>query len=380
MGEIMLQLIKFELHKLLCRPLVYASLAGFALFLFVMEWNWVYPGTLALNLCKDGSRICLTGSEAIIANQKIAAKYYGSLTDEKVQDIIKTYDMPDSYWEAYDLDPEREGHYTHNLIYDTMSVYGYVRLDGSYNGATVEEIFGSMAPELILGYSAGWEDTIYVFVMSFMTWGCILVIILSPIFSEEYTRHMDALILTGIHGRKKCILAKITASLSVTVLSSLMLFLAGLLTLFLSQGFVGYDSSVQLGELQFLAKTPYLLNWLQCFGLGCLAWFLGMLALTVMVLVVSALAKNSFSALVIAFTLFVLPMFLPWHNMPAILTLAGYLLPVNQIRLDLILSLDLISLGSLQFSPVFLAVPVTAIILAAGLPLARKSFAGHQVM
>lgn len=375
----MRELIQFEVNKLLRKPLVWVMLAGTVLFMVVMEYSWVIPGLAGVQEEVNGQRVILKGVEGIRRNKEIAALFYGPVTDEKIQTIIETYDMPDSFWEAYSLAPDRERNYAHNLIYDTLSSYGFTNMDGSYSGTTVEEVFDNLAPDIVLGYSTGWECTVYLLIYTFLTWGCVIVIIVSPVFSEEYTKHMDALILTGSSGRKQCTEAKVIASFLVAVAGSVIIIAAATLLMLAAHGTTGYDASVQLAELGIFKNTPYILTWRQAYGLACIAWFGGILVLTSIVLVVSALAKSSFSALVIAFSIYVIPLFLPWYIFPKWLELAGYLLPITQMQLLRLFPQDLLSVGGLAFPPVYLALPVTLLALLIGIPWAKRSFANHQV-
>lgn len=376
----MRQLISFEIGKMLRRPLVLASFIGLIFFMAIMEYNWVVPGYGAVVAAANGQRTTLESFEAIQASKEISAIYSGPFTDEKVQAIIEAYDMPDPFWEANGLDPGMERYYSHNLMYDTLSVNGFIDHKGGYSGLTVNEAFGALSPDLIIGYSTGWECTVYMLLYIFLTWGCILVIIIAPVFSEEYTSHMDALILTGIHGRKKCTVAKTIASFIIAITGSLLCLAVSTLLLLTVHGSMGWDSSVQLGELQIFISVPYRMNWLQAYGLSCIAWFGGILVLTSIVLVVSALAKNSFSALVIAFTIYVMPMFLPWNLLPESVEFWGYLLPINQMQLMNLLSSKQLMLGSLEFTPVYLAVPITIIALIAGILWSKREFSNHQVV
>lgn len=376
----MRQLIRFEIGKMLRRPLVLASLIGLTFFMAIMEYNWVVPGYGAVVAAANGQRVTLENFEAIQASKEISAIYSGPFTDEKVRAIIEAYDMPDSFWEANGLDPNTERYYSHNLMYDILSINGFVDHDGGYSGLTVEDVFGALTPDLTIGYSTGWECTVYMLLYTFLTWGCILVIIVAPVFSEEYTSHMDALILTGIHGRKKCTVAKTIASFIIAIMGSVSCLAVSTLLLLAVHGSMGWDSSVQLGELQMFERVSYQMNWLQAYGLACLAWFGGILVLTSIVLVVSALAKNSFSALVIAFAIYVVPMFLPWSLLPESVEFWGYLFPINQMQLMNLFAINKLSLGSLEFAPIFLAVPITVIALIAGILWAKKEFSNHQVV
>lgn len=376
----MKQLICFEVKKMLRKPLVWAALIGLIAFTAMMEYSWVVPGYASVQMEEDGRKVVIEGFDAIAVDQEICSFYYGPLTDEKVRSIIETYDISDAAWEAGNIDPSREMHYTHNLMYNTLALNGFINLDGSYKGISVEETFGDLASGLIIGYSTGWECSLDVLLYSFLLWGCILIIIVAPVFSEEYTIHMDALILTGIHGRRKCTLAKIISAFLISIAGSVLLLSICTLLQLVVHGSAGWDCSVQLGELGLFKYVPYEMNWLQCYGLACLAWFGGMLVLTSIVLVVSALAKSSFSALVIAFVIYAVPLFLPWNILPESLEFWGYLLPITQMQLIRLFRLDLFTLGSLTFPPVYLAVPITVVSLVVGILWSKKGFSQHQVV
>lgn len=381
----MKELVVFEIKKLLQKPLVWAFLAYLALFFIISECYWVCPGSSVIRETdRNGKGITIKGVEAIKRNQEIADRWHGPLTDEKAENIIEAYRFQysapsDMDW-IPDWDSEQEAFFPHNLMYDTLSVCGFVKSDGRYSGATVEGIFGDLSPNLVLGYSSGWENTIYILICAFLCWGCIIVILVAPAFSEEYTRHMDALILTGSRGRTHCPTAKILACYLVTVIGSLLILGIATLLLLVTQGFAGYDSSVQLGKMRILRDTPYVLSWLEAYGLACIAWFGGVLVLTTMTLVISALAKSSFSALVIAFTVFCVPMFLiPCNVLPEKLNRFGYLLPITQIQLMDLFRQKPLSFGDLSFPLVYLALPVTLVVLLVGIPWSRRTFTRHQV-
>ncbi|MDE6168661.1 MAG: hypothetical protein K2G28_09420, partial [Acetatifactor sp.] len=373
----MIEMIRYEIYKLLHKPLVWASLAGILLFVGVMEWRWVAPGYAAIQADVNGHREIILDFAAIKQNQEIAARYAGPLTTETVKEILDTYLFSDEMLKESGLDPERQGHYTHNLLYDTFSQHGFTTMAGEWNGSTIEDIYGQTAPDLILGYSAGWEDTIYAIIYCFLSWGCVLVILLSPLFCGEYDRHMDALILTGRQGRRKVPLAKITAAFIVSVGGSVLLIAVFFFTLLAAHGVVGFESSVQLGEMGLLFNTPYMLSWAQAFGFTCLLLLGAVTVLTALLLVVSALSKSSFSSLVISFVLFVAPMFIPWHKLPYILNLAGCLLPINQMQVNLLFSFDKIYLGNLGLNVMWLALPAALAAGLAGILWSKRAFARH---
>lgn len=374
----MWELIKFEIHKLLHKPLIWASLLGLLFFAGLMIYNWVAPGYSSVQEDIDGYKVVQEGHDAVLRNQEIVKQYQGALTTDKVQDILEAYSFSQAMMESENMEPERQRHYTHNCLCDTFSPFA--NLNGSYNGKSIRDVYGEIAPDLIIGYSVGWEKMLYALAYSFLVWGCVLVIILSPVFSEEYTKGTDALILTGSQGQKKCPGAKIIASYAISLGGSVIFICIFFLSLLAYHGPEGFEASVQLGELGFFTDTPYVLTWGEAFGFACLLWLGATIVLTAMALLISALAKNSFSALVIVFVLFVVPLFIRWTDFPAVLRLIGSLLPINQMQLQGLFSFDRLALGSGEVNLMWLVVPISVIALSISALLSKKSFANHQVV
>lgn len=376
----MKEMIGYEIRKLLFRPLVWASLAGVLFMAAVMILNWIAPGSVSVREDVDGKEVTLEGLDAVLRNREIAGQYEGPLTTEKVRDIIEAFRFSQAMMEAEGMEPERQRHYVHNNLYDTFARAGFAAMSGEYNGADITEVYGAMAPDLTVGYSAGWESTCYALAYTLLSWGCVLIIIISPVFSDEYTRGTDALILTGSRGRRACPLAKVIASYIVTLGGTLLLIGLFFFVFLASHGAEGLNASVQLGEMAFFFDTPYPISWKEAFAFACLAWLGAVVVLASLTLMISAWAKNSFSALVITFTIYALPLFFSGSGCPPAVKLVLAMLPITQLELRNLFSLELLSLGGLQFKAMWLILPVSAALAALGTLLPKRAFSRHQVM
>lgn len=374
----MRELIGFEIVKLLKKPLMWAALAGTLLFMIIMAYNWVAPGYISVQEEIDGEWVVLENFAAIARNKEIASQYAGPLTTQKIQDIIETFAFSREIMESHNLDPDRQRYYTHNSLYNILD--DFEKMDGSYNGVTVEEIYGDLASELVLDYYSGWEDTMYVLMYTYMVWGCVIVILLTPIFSDEYSKRTDALILTGRRGRTICPVAKVIAAYVISLAGSLILLVFFTLLMVATHGVTGFEASVQLGSLGIFADTPYTFTWGEAYAFGCMLWLGATAVLIALCLVVSALAKNSFSALVIAFTLFVIPLFIPWSIFPAPLPLIGALMPIQQMQMFTLTPFDKLNLGGMELNVMWLSLPIALIATVIGIVWSRRAFAKHQVM
>ena len=373
----MCQLIKYELQKLMGRKIVWAALAGMLFMVCAMSVNWIYPDGESVQYFQDGEFVSLDGKEAIREAQAAAEKYAGPLTDERVQSVLRDFDMPDEEMRANGMEPAREGYYVHNPLY--ASLRDFQNMDGSWNGVTVRELYGDLADRLTLGYSTGWVSAIYAVIYTLLSLGCVLIIILAPLFADEYTRGMDALILTGTLGRTKCAWAKIIAAFLV----SIGLFAAvslGMLALYLiTHGVAGWNASIQINDLALFAELPYPMTCGQAVLYAILLWFTAGLVVAAVSVLISAAARSSFVSLIISFVVFVLPLFITWNKM-GILNMPAQFLPIRQMQLMDMFELPLIRTGAAEWNVMWLTVPVSLLAAALCGMGARKVFARHQVM
>ena len=210
--------------------------------------------------------------------EEVAAEYEGELTEEKIQDILERYapGTPDG------------GFWTINSTYNTVQ-NSFGNMDGSYNGLTVEEAFPDYQGEkpLLLGYSSGYTGFIIMGMYLMTGFGFVLIIALAPVFSEEYSRKTDALLLTSRHGKRLCGWSKILASYLFTLLTA-GVFLLTMIGAFLAGfGLTGGESSIQLNDSFLLEDVPYFMSCMDA-AFDCLVlWLAGALILTALTLVLS---------------------------------------------------------------------------------------------
>ena len=373
----MWQIVRYEIEKLMRKKIVWACLLGMVLMECALITNWIYPGTEGVQYFQDGELMWLSGRDGIREAQAIAEKYAGPLTDDKVQAILKDFDMPDEDMEKHGMDPDREGYYTHNPLYSSLR--DFQNVDGSWNGLTVREVYGDLAEDLNLGYSSGWVNAIYALVYTLLSLFCVLTILLAPLFAEEYTRGTDALILTGAYGKTKCAWAKILTGFLVSLALIAIVVLTFLAVYLVNYGTLGWNASIQLNDMGYLSGVPYFMTCGQGVLYAVLMWFTAGLVLTAVAIVISALAKSSFTSLVISFALFVLPMFINWDAM-GFLNLPAQFLPVVQIQLINLFEHPILQIGALRMNMMWLTVPVAVMVVAACSVFARRAFARHQVM
>lgn len=361
----MIRMIKFEFEKIICRKIVYAAIA-FLVIMGIAMCNGRGINVQA-SLRPEGSGY-LEGREAIAYDRETAARYEGELTMDKIREIL----------EVYAPDAEDAGFWLVNNTYDTISTF-WGGIDGSYNEMSVEEAFPDYMDErpFVLGYSEGWMNFLDTGIYMMVFLGFVLVIALSPVFSEEYTRGTDALILTARHGKGRCAWAKIIASYLFTLLSAGILLLLLGLYWFLNFGLDGAGASVQLNRHFIFTGVPYFLTNLETSVYCVFLWTGGSLILTGMVLILSTLCRSSFITLIAALACYTIPsMFGQMGVPPQILSLN----PIWDFLAEQPIMIPRLSMGGgADISYVWVVVASALLVTGAAFVFGRRIFARHQV-
>jgi len=159
---------------------------------------------------------------------------------------------------------------------------------------------------VILGYCDGWDKILSGMgsVLSILM-GLFVVIALSPVFAEEYACHTDSVIYSARYGRTKLVTAKVIASLE-TVISVYAVFLLLHVALYgAAYGLDGGNISIQ-SSLHYASST-YALSFGQVFWLSVVLNLLGITALAIITLFISAKMNSPVSALILSCLICFLP-------------------------------------------------------------------------
>lgn len=362
----MRSLIYFELRKLLQRRLVLVALLLFLLinlFLLISAVNEQYTydpvsGQQAYNLA------------AIQLDKDISARYGNVLTDAAVQQMLSDF-QPTA--EMLTRIGGIHVAYIRQNSMQTAVQYHFANADGSWNGQTVAQQFGT--EPLAIGYVTGWLSFSRCFIKILLMLAALLLILLAPIFSGEYNG-MDQLLLTTRYGRSKCSLAKITAAFLLTLTLTAAVLACNLLLAHLVLGSDGLDCSILFSGISFSEQSiPYNITCRTMLRYQILLTFTAVFMLTGMVLLLSALSKTPFVTLITAAGLLVLPILLPVQETSSLYRFIA-LLPLYQIQFLSLMSLQQWSNGLLY---AILAIPTSVFTAIVGTILANRQFSRHQV-
>lgn len=421
----MLDLVRFELKKLLVRRTSLIACAGILVMLCgIMTLNIVQTKTTS------SADEVLSGTAAIAYQKEKTAAHEGVLTVERVQDEVAAYqelafskvDPVDvsglSDQAAYTLMNQAYDEDEFRAIYDAYYSYLFSpwkegalepyqvaaqlddgAADGFYEAIadklqrTLDDGMGgtwvysdaeraywtekqdAVGEPLAYGYAGGWSDVLAC--LGFFAFAMVAVCVaLTPVFAGEYQDRTDAVLLSSRYGRSKLVAAKIIAAL---VFATAYFALATLIIMGAALAFFGAeggDLPVQVLSL----GIPYDLTMAEATWTAVGIAYLMTLGFAALTLLLSSKLRSQLAIFVACAALIFLTGMVPSGG-NAVLLHALYLFPLNAL-VDQVLFNALVSyeIGPFVVDLVGLLVCVYALVLVVCVPLAARAFRRHQVV
>lgn len=200
-------LTKLELDKLIRRKYLLLGgllLLGYSSFMFFsccMNSSPTFPVETA-----DGVEV--TGRAAALYNKSVYEQYAGELTDEAVAHVLDDFvDLRDAH-----------GEHSFNwpVIYDNFSIFRAAdqadreRSEYGYISVADAGVLSFHSP-LVFSFDYTWQTAFNILFNSNVVFAIFLLIVLAPVFSEEYSSGAANVILSTRYGKSKVIQAKFTA-------------------------------------------------------------------------------------------------------------------------------------------------------------------------
>ena len=232
---------------------------------------------------------------------------------------------------------------------------------------------------LQIGYTRGWETTLLSIESLFLIMGFLIIVAVSPVFSEEYGCGMDALLLTGKYGKTKCITAKIMASFTFSVVLTILTVFSSMVSMLWQYGTEGFEASLQFGSRGLFWEVPWEVSCFHGFLLVVGFGIAGAVLLSSLVLLVSAAVSSSFVSVLISILIYVLPIVLIFRF--GLLSFDQFLsiMPSGDFNVAMLLSMQGVSVTGNEIPMWSINLLLTAAGVLAVLLGGRKIFGGHQV-
>lgn len=358
----MKKLIQFEMKKIFAKRLTQAAVAAALLLAVFLEFS-SYQNMYAF----DGAGREGRGRQAVEIDKGIAEKYAGTLTDEKVRQIMEDFKP------AQDLHGMNAAYIYQNAM-QAAAFRRFSDLEGNWNGRSVSDVFGHET--IKIGYTYGWLRTSQDMVKVFIFLQLVIIVMLAPVFSGEYGG-VDNIILTSRYGRTKCAAAKAIGSVSASLAVTTVVSAVGIVFAIILYGSNGLDCSILFAPAEFVdGYIPFNITCGAMLKYQILLAFSGTVSVTGITLILSAICKNQMTALAVSAALYFLPAVLPVPENSALFKLIAFL-PLYNAQFVSLMSISQMGNGLLYS---LWAVPVAAAAVSVGIGVSCRVFARHQVL
>ena len=235
-----MQLYKMELYKIFYRKIFWIGILAILGLMFVYFW-----------FAEVGDERCVidgrsySGYEAVQMNKKITEEYAGTVTDEKINQIVDKYGLPSELNE--NMPGWKDGNYLNDFVTrfftngswengvkpteryrlkDTDLWKAYKEYNENIDSKSEKNDKKQMETEILsmwkfkptLEYTTGWKVFGELLQFGLILGSIMIICVISGIFAEESQTKMLPLIFTTVEGKRKDTSAKVLASFTITVL------------------------------------------------------------------------------------------------------------------------------------------------------------------
>lgn len=367
----MSDMIKAEREKIFSRkPAKFLFTLGIILvaayfFLFQFNYTSVYYNY------DTGKMETISGFAAIAQRKEVAGIFRGELTPDTLTLIQQKVTAAEA---ATAMKDENSAFSALHVYRDQTALLNYMT---EPNGElkSMEKAYPNHA-SIVLGYCDGWDKMLSGTgsVLSILI--CLLVIVtLSPTFAEEYSCHTDSVIYAARYGRTKLVTAKIIASLEA-VIGMYIIFLLLNAALYLGvYGLQGWNVNIQ-SSLHYVSSV-YNITFLQMFFISVALNILGIAAMTIITLFVSAKMNTPVTALITSCMICFLPVLFDFTESLPILQKLQEICPIFMLHINGVFATAKTYMGIQQ--PMVMFLFNLGIVILFSL-LIRNAAKKHQVM
>ena len=235
-----MQLYKMEFYKIFHRKIFWIGILAILGLMFVYFW-----------FAEVGDERCVidgrshSGYEAVQMNKKITEEYAGTVTDEKINQIVDKYGLPSELNES--MPGWKDGNYLNDFVTrfftngswengvkptvryrlkDTDLWKAYKEYNENIDSKSERNDKKQMKTEILsmwkfkptLEYTTGWKVFGELLQFGLILGSIMIICVISGIFAEESQTKMLPLIFTTVEGKRKDTSAKVLASFTITVL------------------------------------------------------------------------------------------------------------------------------------------------------------------
>lgn len=252
---------------------------------------------------------------------------------------------------------------------------------GNYTAAEKEKVMeldSKIAAPFEFDYSNGWKALLTrAFSFLFVLIALATCIIISPIFSYEYQIGTDAILLPTRYGRYATVRAKIAAAWFTTSIVYLVSVLFGIGIIIAIFGAQGWNCNFQILAL----NSFYDVRVWQVVLYGIVINYIVILSVMSFTMLLSAVCKTTFAAVIISTLCTAAPLFFPSSQNNDMMNHLVNLLPAKAVMTySVFSSYDVYSIGKLVITLPYMILLAAVVSGILELQIARRQYCRHQVV
>lgn len=368
------QIIRYELYKISQKKINRVIVLIMFLLCVITYITEVDPFGKEMRIASSDGKV-LTGKKAIEFDKEVANKYKGELSVVKLQNIYNEFTL--SREEFLEISGKHV-QWKYNTIYESVKPYFYLYGIGENNYSDKNISFNLTLDQIVIGYSQLWGSTINSMQHSFVFLGIVLIILISPLFSEEYSSGTVELLLVSSLGkqRKGIIQGKVLASVIVCgVLSILIIAVNFISTIFLVGG-KGFDCTIQtVYSCNFKNIAGNYKVW-QILIISFLLYLSSMYIITFLTIIVSSYNRTSYNTLIKTIAFYLAPAI--FHNYIS-LPFITILTPIVQTDIRSILMIGSVNILGIKVMIIWIILIEAIFVFGVCKAIVFKKFSQYQV-
>lgn len=252
---------------------------------------------------------------------------------------------------------------------------------GNYTAAEKEKVMeldSQITTPFEFDYSNGWKTLLTrAFSFLFVLIALATCIMISPIFSYEYQIGTDAILLPTRYGRYATVRAKLVAAWFTTSIVYLVSVLFGIGIIIAIFGAQGWNCNFQILAL----NSFYDVRVWQVVLYGVVINYVVILSVMSFTMLLSAVCKTAFAAVIISTLCTAAPLFFPTGQSNAMMNHLVNLLPAKAVMTySVFSSYDVYSIGKLVITLPYMILLAAVVFGILELQIARRQYCRHQVV
>lgn len=255
----------------------------------------------------------------------------------------------------------------------------YPGLKGDVLASKAEEMYDFLAEEYTAyyNYDLGYQKMRNMQQTYPFTIGLLILIGLAPIFSAEYSRRTDSLLLSSKYGKSNLIYAKIKSGLLFALIAWATITVLNIVLIMTLYGVTGWEAHWQNWVIDW---APFAWNQGQVTLVALLTSLLGAVFLALTIMLISAFAKSQYASLIFGAVLLYFPILDFAFANYSIFNTLYYFLPTKMlIGISQWQSFNLVFLFRTAIPIQYLALAVAVFLSLIFIPLSKRAFANHQI-